>query len=489
MCSARIHDTILQRHPALVEGVAMTANTRAAALEHFQKHAPDYLRDLKSLVRISSISFPGFDAAPVWACTDAVAALLRTHGLTDVQVLEAGTGYPSVFGQWTGAPGRPTLLLYAHYDVQPVGREHLWTTPPFEPSERDGRLYGRGASDDKGGVMMHLAAISSWLRATGSLPINIKVLIEGEEEVGSGNLELVLAGHRDLLAADAVVIADSENLDTGVPSLTASLRGIVTVTVEVRALTASVHSGTWGGPLPDPVLALAKMLATLVDGQGRPAIPGLMDRVRTLSPRDQANLDALPFNEATYRKQSRLLDSANIIGGPGTVYEKMWLRPSIAVNAIEASSRKQAANIINDVAWARVGIRIVPDMDPLETLGLLKTHLLRQALWGVQVEVKQESPSRWWRTDTDGPIFDAALAALEKGYGRKPAVTGAGGSIPFVQTITEALGGVPALLFGVGDPYAGNHSENESLVIADWESACRSIIHLFAELGGATPDR
>lgn len=462
----------------------MTTIIPDPALDHFAKHAKGYLQDLKSLVRIPSISFPGFDAAPVRACTDAVAALFRTHGLRNVQVLDAGAGYPSVFGQWTDAPGRPTLLLYAHYDVQPVGREHVWTTPPFDPSERDGRLYGRGASDDKGGVMMHLAAISSWLRATGSLPINVKVLIEGEEEVGSGNLELILANHRRLLAADAVAIADSENFDTGVPSLTASLRGIVTVTVEVRALFASVHSGTWGGPLPDPVLALAKMLATLVDDQGRPAIPGLMDRVRALSPRDRAHLDTLPFDEATYRRQARLLAGADIIGGPGTVYEKMWLRPSIAVNAIEASSRKQAANIINDVAWARVGIRIVPDMDPLETLELLKNHLLKQAPWGVQVEVKQESPSRWWKTDTDGPVFDAARAALEKGYGRKPAITGAGGSIPFVQTITDALGGVPALLFGVGDPYAGNHSENESLVIADWESACRSIIHLFAELGG-----
>jgi acetylornithine deacetylase/succinyl-diaminopimelate desuccinylase-like protein len=331
--------------------------------------------------------------------------------------------------------------------------------------------------------MMHLAAVSSWLQGTGRLPVNVKVLIEGEEEVGSGNLEQLLREHGKLLAADAVVIADSENFETGVPSLTASLRGIVTVTVEVRSLSSSVHSGTWGGPLPDPVLALARMLATLVDDQGRPAVPGILDSVRPLTPREKASVDSLPFHEAVYRKQSRILDGVHIIGGPGTVYEKMWHRPSIAVNAIEASSRKQAANIINDVAWARVGIRIVPDMDPCATLKLLEGHLLQQAPWGVQVTVSPESPSRWWRTDTGGPVFEAALAALEKGFGRKPVITGAGGSIPFVQTITETLGGVPALLFGVGDPYAANHSENESLVITDWESACRSLIHLFAELG------
>jgi acetylornithine deacetylase/succinyl-diaminopimelate desuccinylase-like protein len=205
--------------------------------------------------------------------------------------------------------------------------------------------------------------------------------------------------------------------------------------------------------------------------------------VKPLSPRDRKNLDSLPFSDSAYRKQSRLLDGVSITGGAGTVYEKMWYRPSIAVNAIEASSRKQAANIINDVAWARIGVRIVPDMDPLRTLELLKDHLMKQAPWGTQVTITPESPSRWWRTDTDGPVFEAALTALEKGYGRRPAIIGAGGSIPFVRTITETLGGVPALLFGVGDPYAAAHSENESLVIADWESACRSMIHLFAELG------
>jgi acetylornithine deacetylase/succinyl-diaminopimelate desuccinylase-like protein len=195
-----------------------------------------------------------------------------------------------------------------------------------------------------------------------------------------------------------------------------------------------------------------------------------------------AYLNALPFKETLYREQSKILTGVQIIGGEGSVYEKMWYRPSIAVNAFEASSRRQAANIINDSAWARVGIRIVPDMDPAETLDLLKEHLTRHAPWGIEVKIEQESPSRWWRTDTNGPIFEAALAALEKGYGIKPAVVGAGGSIPFVQTITEALGGIPALLFGVSDPYGAAHSENENLLISDWEKGCRSLIHLFASL-------
>jgi acetylornithine deacetylase/succinyl-diaminopimelate desuccinylase-like protein len=455
-----------------------------AALDHFHRNKTAHLDDLKSLIRIPSVSFDGFDPGPVKQCAEAVAALLRQSGLHDVRMLEAGTGYPAVFGQWTGAPGKPTLLLYAHYDVQPPGRSELWITPAFEPSERNGRLYGRGASDDKAGAAMQLAALHSFLSSSGRLPINVKVLVEGEEERGSTNLGAVLAQNIGLLAADAVLIADSENFDSGVPSLTASLRGLVTVGVEVRSLRSSVHSGTWGGPLPDPVMALAKMLASLTDEQGNPSVPGFLDAVRPLSPKDRAALEALPFDEALYRKQTTLLDSARITGGAGSVYEKMWHRPSIAVNAIEASSRKQAANIINDVAWTRIGVRIVPDMDPAATLTLLTDHLRKQAPWGVQVTVTPESPSPWWITDTQGPVFEAALRALEQGYGEKPVKTGAGGSIPFVRTITEALGNVPALLFGVGDPYTAAHSENESLLIADWEKGCLSLIRLFKELAG-----
>jgi len=462
----------------------MNNQSLTAALEHFAGHKAGHLNDLKDLVRIPSISFPGFDPAALKKSAEAVAGLLKKSGLGDVRILETGKGHPSVFGQWNGAPGKPTILLYAHHDVQPTGRAGLWTTPPFEPSERHGRLYGRGVADDKAGAVMHAAAVQSYLASVKSLPINVKILIEGEEEVGSTNLFLLLEKHCELFAADVVLIADSENFDSGIPTLTASLRGIVTVNVEVRSLSSSVHSGTWGGPLPDPVLALSKMLASLVDSEGKPAIPGLSDNVRPLNPREQAALDGLPFDEALYRDQAKLLKGVNIIGGRGSVYEKMWRRPSLAVNAIEASSRKQAANIINDVAWARVGIRIVPDMDPVETLELLKNHLLKQSPWGVDVKIEPESPSPWWRTDTEGPAFDAALAALEKGYGKKPAIVGAGGSIPFVQTITDALGGAPALLFGVGDPYSAGHSENESLLIDDWEKGCKSLIHLFAGLAG-----
>jgi acetylornithine deacetylase/succinyl-diaminopimelate desuccinylase-like protein len=450
----------------------------ASALEHFNAHAADYLEELKKLVRVPSVSFPGFDAGAVNRCADAVAGLLKKSGLTDVRVLQTDTGHPSAFGQWINAHDKPTVLMYAHHDVQPAGREESWTTPPFEPTERGGRLYGRGVADDKAGVVLHAAAVGSYLAAAGTLPVNVKVLIEGEEETGSTGLPALLEKHRDLFAADIVLIADSENFDRGIPSLTASLRGIVTVNIEVRSLSSSVHSGTWGGPLPDPALALSRMLASLVDDEGRPAIRGLMDKVRPLSPAEKTALSGLPYKERVFREQGKLLKDVRIVGGEGTVFEKMWLRPSIAVNVLEASSRKNAANIINDAAWARVGVRIVPDMDPKETLELLTGHLRKQAPWGVEVKIEAETPAGWWKTDTNGPVFEAAKRALQKGYGTKPAIVGAGGSIPFVGTITEALGGVPALLLGVGDPATAAHSENESLLISDWEKGCRSLIHL-----------
>ena len=459
-----------------------TSNHIASAIEYFNSHKAEFLNDLTTLVRIPSISFPGFEPASVKRSAEATEKLLSRSGLRDVRILETRTGHASVFGQWSGNPGKPTILLYAHHDVQPIGREKLWTTPPFEPMERNGRLYGRGASDDKGGVVMHTSALRSFLEAAGVLPINVKVLVDGEEEVGSANLLKLLQSHQELFFSDIVLIADGGNFDSTIPSLTTSLRGIVTVNVDVRSLSSSVHSGTWGGPLPDPVLALSKMLATLVDDQGNPAIPGLMDDVRPLSAKQKTDLLELPFSESMYRKQSKILDGVILYGGEGTTYEKIWYRPSIAVNAFEASSRKQAANIINDRAWARVGIRTVPDMDPEKTLRLLKDHLLKHAPWGVQVTIESETPASWWKTDINSPVFQAALNALEKGYGRKPVVTGMGGSIPFIQTITDALGGVPALLFGVGDPYSAAHSENESLLISDWENGCRSLIYIFGEL-------
>ncbi|MDH4099673.1 MAG: M20/M25/M40 family metallo-hydrolase [Nitrospirota bacterium] len=454
------------------------------ALAHFDQYQQSFLDDVISLIKVPSVSFAGFDRAQVQAAAQLVEKQCRDAGLANVRLLKEGKGYPAVYGEWTLAKGKPTVLLYAHYDVQPPGREALWKSPPFEPEVRKERLYGRGSADDKAGVGAHLAAIASYLHSSGSLPVNVKVLFEGEEEVGSTSLPRLIERNRNLLAADVLVIADTVNLDTGIPSLTVALRGLVTVKVEVRALAHSVHSGLWGGPLPDPALALSKMLAGLVDKQGRPAVKGLMKRVRRTTKRELAEIEALPFHEGLFREQSGIIAPAAITGGSAPAYAKMWYLPSIAVNAIEVSSRSQAANIISDVAWARLGIRTVADMDPDETLELLKAHLRKHAPWGVEVAIEPEPSATWWRTDENTPAFRAAMRALEKGYKRPAVKVGSGGSIPLVALLTEALGGIPALLVGVEDPYSNPHSENESLHIEDWKKACRSLIHLFDELAG-----
>lgn len=460
----------------------MTQNSAA----YLQKNFDNYLEDLKALVRIPSVSFPGFPSSEVKRSAEAVAALLKRRGLENVKILEIPGAHPYVYGDRLHAPGKPTLLLYAHHDVQPPGREELWKSNPFEPTLRPGpggdRLYGRGAADDKAGIVIHTSAIDSYLNSTGELPINVKVIIEGEEEMGSTHLSDFLKTYRKQLDADILVLTDTSNFDCGVPALTIALRGLVEVEVEARGLTKAVHSGGWGGPVPDPAMALSKILATLVDASGRIAVPGVLKQVRPLSPEEEAEFKKIPFSEAEFRKQAGMLPGVQLLREGPSPIAQLWRFPSLTVNAIQASSRKQAGNIINDVAWAKVTIRLVPDMDPKEISKLLQDHLKAQAPWGIEVTCKSETATAAWYTEPKGMVFEAAERALEKGYGKRPFKIGCGGTIPFVKPFAEALGGAPALLIGVEDPYTDAHGENESLLIGDLMKSCLSQIYLFDEL-------
>jgi acetylornithine deacetylase/succinyl-diaminopimelate desuccinylase-like protein len=460
-----------------------TSSEPNAVVEYANVHFNEFVDKLKSLVRIPSVSFDGFPPENVRKSAEAVAALLRQEGLENVQILEVAGAHPYVYGDWLHAAGKPTLLLYAHHDVQPPGREEKWNSKPFDPVERDGRLYGRGSADDKAGIIVHTSAIASFLRVAGKLPVNVKVIVEGEEEIGSEHLENFLKQYAKKLQGDIIVLTDSGNYDTGIPTITTSLRGIVASEVEVRVMDHPLHSGTWGGPGPDPVLALSKMLAALVDDSGRIAIPGIYDDVLPLTAVEEDSVRHLNYTNEEFRKQAQILPGIALLGGPENALKKMTRIPSIAVNAIQASSRVSVANIINEAAWCKVGIRTVPNMDAKKTERQLQDFLRSHAPWGVEVHFTSEQSAPWWTTNPEGPAFEKASAALSRAFGRECVYVGQGGSIPFVGPFAEVLGGAPALLIGVEDPYTNAHSENESVHLEDLRKSIVGAIY-FYEMAG-----
>jgi cysteinylglycine-S-conjugate dipeptidase len=451
--------------------------------QYAEKHFSDFLDALKTLVRIPSISFEGFPKEPLSQSAEAVAALFRSVGLENIEILKTSGAHPYIYGDWCHAVGKPTLLLYAHHDVQPTGREEVWLSAPFEPVEREGRLYGRGAADDKAGILVHTSAIQSYLRTAKKIPVNLKFIVEGEEEIGSGHLASFLQQYREKLQADVILLTDTGNFDTGIPTITTSLRGLVVTEVEVKTARRPLHSGMWGGPVPDPALALSKMLASLIDDDGRITLPGLYDKVRPLTKLEAESLQKLGYTEAQLHSQATLLPSVKVIGGQASPLEKMARLPSLAVNAIQVSSRKLAANIINESAWCRLGIRTVPDMDSEAVLKLLEDTLRKRAPWGAEVIFSGQQTAGWWMTDPSGPAFEKASRALAAAFGRETVYMGSGGSIPFVGPFASVLQGAPALLIGIEDPYTNAHAENESLHLGDFKKSIQAAIRLYEIFG------
>ncbi|HXG11174.1 MAG TPA: M20/M25/M40 family metallo-hydrolase [Gemmataceae bacterium] len=443
------------------------------------------VNDLARLVAIPSISTDGEHQKEVQQSAELTCEQMRRAGLENVQILTTGGSNPYAYGEWLHAPGKPTVFLYAHHDVQPINYVEQWQSPPWELTRRDGRLYGRGVADDKGAIVAQLGAVAAFLQTQGSLPVNVKMLVEGEEEVGSANLMAFFKEHKERIRSDVIVVCDTENIETGLPSITYSLRGIVAVMVEVQSAKLPVHSGMAGGALADAALALDVILARLYWGNGKLPIPRFYDRVRPLTPRERKTIKSLPGDEKKFRRDLGILPGVKFATEKGShVYEQTWRKPAVTVIAQEASSIKGASNQVLPRARAIVSCRIVPDQDPAEVYEQLRAFLTKDPPWGVQVTVKPHGkPVKWWMTDPNGPAFEAALSAMKSGYRKEPVAIGCGGTIGFVGPLAELLGGAPALLLGIEDPKSNAHAPNESLHEGDWRKLMASLAYLFENLG------
>jgi acetylornithine deacetylase/succinyl-diaminopimelate desuccinylase-like protein len=430
---------------------------------------PDVRADLERLIRIPSVSADPAAAPQVQASAAEVASLLRQAGLPEVDIVAVPDGQPAVLGHRPAPPGAPTVLLYAHHDVQPTGDPAGWDSDPFEPSERDGRLYGRGAADDKAGVAAHLAA----LRAHGDrLPVGVTVLVEGEEEIGSPTLSPFLTAYRDALRADVVVFADAANWTVDEPSLTTSLRGAAPVVVEVKVLEHAVHSGLYGGPVPDALTALCRLLATLHDERGDVAVAGLT----------RGTTDPLDLTEAQLRADAAMLDGVQLIG-TGGLTERLWTHPAVTVIGIDAPSVAAASNTLLPAARAKVSLRVAPGDDVTRASQALAAHLEAHAPWGVHVTVQREATAAPYSAPTGGTAYQAARWALAEAWGTPSIDTGGGGSIPFVTGYAGLFPAAEILITGVEDPDTRAHGANESLDLGTFERACLAEALLLHRLG------
>lgn len=410
---------------------------------------PALRTDLDALVRIPSVSAPGYDPAAVRACAEFAAELLSDAGFSETRLLEIEGAHPAVFAEIPAPPGAPTVLLYAHHDVQPPGPDAEWETEAFEPFARNGRLYGRGTSDDKAGIVVHLGAIRAH---DGKPPVGVKVLIEGEEEIGSVHLGQFLDTYEELLAADVIVIADAGNWEVGTPTFTTSLRGLVDCTVEVRTLKYAVHSGGFGGAIPDAIMTLARLLATLHDENGEVAVAGLVDEDTT----------TLHLSEEELRAQAEPIEGIELIGS-GSITSRLWTKPAISVLAVDAPPLAEAINQLVPVARAKVSLRIASGDDPKRALAALTAHLETNAEWGAEVTVIPGAIGAAFSLHAAGPAYDAFRAAFEEAWGAETAEMGVGGSIPFVANFAERYPHASILLTGVADPSSRAHGPNESL--------------------------
>lgn len=448
-------------------------------LSYIETNKDRYLKELTEFLQIPSISTDKEHASDVKRCAEWVADHMRRVGMQKVQVFPTAR-HPIVYSEWLGAPGKPTVLFYGHYDVQPADPLNLWTSPPFEPTIRGENLYARGSADDKGQVFIHFKGIEAYMENGGNLPCNLKMIVEGEEEVGSANLERFVKDHKDLLEADLVLISDSSMFAKGVPSICYGLRGLAYLDVTVSGPNRDLHSGSFGGSIHNPIQALSEMIASLHDKKGRVTIAGFYDDVLPLTAKERRAFRKLPWNDKKYAKD---LGVKHLHGEKGfSTLERIWARPTLECNGVWGGFIGEGAKtVLPAEAHAKISMRLVPDQDPGRVELLFTKHIKKIAPKTVQVSVNALHGGKPAITPIDSPGVQAAVTALEKAFGKKPLYQREGGSIPIVVQFKEILG-IDTVLLGFGLPDENAHAPDEHINLDNFFGGIRTSVHFFHEL-------
>ncbi len=454
----------------------------SAAATFVRENRDRHLNELMEVLRIPSVSTDPARAGEVKRAASWVKARLARAGCTKTEIFETKR-HPIVYGEWLGAPGKPTILVYGHYDVQPEDPVDLWTSPAFQPTVRDGRLYARGACDDKGQFIIHVNAFEAYLKTGGSCPVNLKFLIEGEEEIGSPNLEPFIAARKELLACDAVVVSDTAMFDKKTPSIVHGLRGLSYIQVDVRGTARDLHSGTFGGSVINPAFALAHIIAGLKDAKGKVKVAGFYDKVRKLTAKERKGFLKLPHSDTAWRKS---IGAKVLFGEPGfTTLERVWARPTLEVNGIWGGFQGDGAKtVIPAEAHAKISMRLVPDQKPKEIVAKVTAAIKKLAPKSVDVTVTHIHSGEGWLADTGHVALQAAARAVKKAFGKTPVFTREGGSIPVVATFDRILK-VPAVLMGIGLHDDNLHAPNEKIDLDNFFNGNEAAVYLMDELSNS----
>jgi len=453
--------------------------------ESIQKNSERYVAELHEFIAMPSVSTKSEHRPDIERCAQWLAGHMKKIGLENVEIVPT-KGHPIVYADWLHAPGKPTLLFYGHYDVQPAEPLKLWLSPPWDLTLRDGYLYARGVADDKGQVFIHLKAIEAFLKNGGKLPVNLKLMIEGEEEVGSDNLYLFIEEEKKRLTADALVVSDTTMLGKGIPSICYGLRGLSYYEMEVTGPTVDLHSGSFGGAVPNPLNIACEMMATLHDADGRVNIPGFYDDVLPITDKERKILAELPFSEKEFQENA---GAKQLPGEKGyTVAERIWARPTLDINGMYGGYEGEGAKtVIASKAVVKFSTRLVPNQDPDKIAKLVEAHMKRIAPPSVTIKFDILSTGKWWLAPFDHPIIQAGKKALEEGFGKKAVFIREGGSIPLVSMMYDQLG-KPCVLLGFGLPDENAHAPNERMALENYLKGILSIAYFYYEVGQLPPD-